>query len=696
MRDRLWSSVLPLVVIACLLFPVALLAADASAATAVDPNNAAASAAPANSASVGPGSVINPSLVDLLVKKGILTSGEANSLRNTSGSAGMNQLLLLLKAKGVVNDTEAAELKSATEAESMHSLVDTESGPLQTMNLSTGQATQAKPAETGPAVIPAIAPLRVLPLDPPAKDGLKPALTLGPVRVLPYGFIKATMAYDSYDPTGDDFPRPGFSTADSGPNSNPEFHIKARATRVGSRFEWPDVSKNITITGQIEADYEGNFSRADNRNVSSIRSNALQLRLAYGRIDWNVQPNTDVFFEAGQDWTIFGSSALMNLFETTFAGAYWGNLYERSPQFRFGAVQKLGGSRNWKLSPEFAIMMPSEGNLPADAVNSTCTTVQNKDGTFTTSCTNAVVNGLGNQLGYGERQGADFAAPELESRVVLQFQLDKAPGVIPAQILWSGFYTHRQATVLASAVPTCPTCASGIGGTKAYQNAFPRGVDVSSPGYGNQVAVSLPTRWFTAVSSWYYGADLRFFFAGETLSNYNQPVGLIKTANGLSVDGSSTVVFGLNGAGQPATAPQLPVRGYGGFIQVGFPLSRWFNAEPKGRNAGWQAYFEYGLDAAQANDFKYAKGLYGFNAEGNRIISATSAGGPIKDSVKAVTVFYKMNPWVQFGFEQSYYHGQGLPNSGKTCTTQTSLKVGGVPTCYSTDWRTEFGPVFTF
>ncbi len=103
----------------------------------------------------------------------------------------------------------------------------------------------------------------------------------------------------------------------------------------------PDVSKNITVTGQIEADFEGNFSHADNRNVSTIRSNALQLRLAYGRIDWTAAPNTDLFFEAGQDWTIFGSSALMNLFETTFFGAYWGNIYERSPQFRIGAGAEI-------------------------------------------------------------------------------------------------------------------------------------------------------------------------------------------------------------------------------------------------------------------------------------------------------------------------------------------------------------------
>ena len=41
----------------------------------------------------------------------------------------MQQLLLLLKAKGVVNDSEAAELKSAADADTLHSLVDTESGP---------------------------------------------------------------------------------------------------------------------------------------------------------------------------------------------------------------------------------------------------------------------------------------------------------------------------------------------------------------------------------------------------------------------------------------------------------------------------------------------------------------------------------------------------------------------------------------
>ncbi len=209
MRDSFRSSVVCLLAIACLLVPVAMYAADSSATTTADPTNAATSAATTNSgASVGAGAVISPTLVDLLVKKGILTTAEAQSLGNVSGSAGMQQLLLLLKAKGVVNDSEAAELKSAADADTLHSLVDTESGPTSAGSFNypgSGPAAAPKEAPKGPAVIPAIAPVRVLAIGPPAKEGLEPALKLGAVRMTPYGFIKATAAYDSSQPRGDDF-----------------------------------------------------------------------------------------------------------------------------------------------------------------------------------------------------------------------------------------------------------------------------------------------------------------------------------------------------------------------------------------------------------------------------------------------------------------------------------------------------------
>ncbi|MCY7347468.1 MAG: hypothetical protein LH614_14790 [Pyrinomonadaceae bacterium] len=70
-----------------------------------------------------------------------------------------------------------------------------------------------------------------------------------------------------------------------------------------------------------------------------------------------------------------------------------------------------------------------------------------------------------------------------------------------------------------------------------------------------------------------------------------------------SIDGSSTVAFGFRN-GQPVIADQNPVRGQGGFINIGFPLSRLFGANPMGRMAGFTAYLHYGYDEAEASDVR--------------------------------------------------------------------------------------------
>ncbi len=487
-----------------------------------------------------------------------------------------------------------------------------------------------------PTIVAAVAPIRTLPIDAPAKDGLVPSFRLGLVRVTPYGFIKATVAEDSSSPRGDDFPLPGFLSADTGPGPTPEFHLKARSSRVGANFEWPDVSKNVTVTGKFEFDWEGMFSRVDNRNISSIRSSAPTIRLGYVRVDYTRGP-TDWFFEGGQDWTPFGSSTLPNLVETTGLGIGFGTLYERQPMMRFGFVQKLGGT--FKFSPEIAIVQPGFGNLPTD---------------------------VGNQLGYGERQGSDADRPEIEARAVLQWQLDPAKGVAPAQIIVSGVQGKREAIVLASAVPT------------AYASAFPTGAEVSSDRWGATIEAQLPTRFLTLTAKAYRGADLRYFFAGQLFSNFNDAFGLTGTATALSVDGSSTLVFGTNAAGQKVVAPQRPVRTDGGFLNVGLPLSRWFNANPAGRNAGWQLYFHYGLDQVQASD------LYHLTEAGTNASRARSR-------LAAVSVYYKMNPWCTFVYEQSLYTTVAIPSA-----LGVYPKVGGVQSREWNDRREEFGPVFTF
>ena len=50
-----------------------------------------------------------------------------------------------------------------------------------------------------------------------------------------------------------------------------------------------------------------------------------------------------------------------------------------------------------------------------------------------------------------------------------------------------------------------------------------------------------------------------------------------------------------NGTWEIARSTQ-PVGAFGGFLNLGLPLSRWFNADPKGRNAGWQLYLHAGKD----------------------------------------------------------------------------------------------------
>ncbi len=482
------------------------------------------------------------------------------------------------------------------------------------------------------AVNEAIAPVRVFPVGG-VKTNHAPAFKAGGVGFDPYGFIKATVVEDSSDPSGDDFPLPGFLSANSGPNGDPEFHIKARSSRVGSNFSWYDADHKWDITGKIEMDFEGNFNRSDNRNVSTIRSNNPSIRLAWGRMDYNFDKNNTFSALFGQDWTLYGSSTMPNILETTFFGAYYGFLYERDPQMRVGFTHKSGG---FTLMPEFAINLPASG-IPPSAAN------------------------ISNELGYGERQGPDSNQPNYQARLLGQWQLDHAPGVAPAQIIFSGFEGKRAANVLSSAIPT------------AYAATFANGVSVSSKQDGWDGEFQLPTRWFTLIGKYYDGSDLRWFFAGQAYDYFTDTAGLTDLGSAASDDGGSTVVLGTNASGQQVVAPERPVRAAGGVIQLGLPLSRIFNSNPAGRNAGWTLYATYGVDQAKERDVNRAA------------TSASRHGG----TVAAGTLNYRLDRWISFSFEQSLYTEHANPEEA------LPLFKG----YHSREWndvREEFGPVFAF
>ena len=568
-------------------------------------------------------------LVRILVTKGVITTEEARVIvTNASPAEQRDRLAVLLRDKGVIS---AAEFEATrTNPSANNSAVAVMTADYKTTS---SDPPAAAPQTTPPPTIPAVAPVRLLGIDAPKREGLIPDIKLGTgARLKFYGIFKTSLIHDSSSPQGNDFPLP-LLAADTGPNNSPEFHIRARGLRLGANFEWLDVAPKTTLTGKIEFDFEGDFTRVNNRNISSIRSSQPSIRLAWVRIDRRFGENDSAFALFGQDWTPFVSSTMPNMIENTnFGGLGYGAAYTRIPQARFGLNHSFGGSHAVKFGPEIAIVLPAFGNLPAD---------------------------VSNQLAFGERQGADSQQPGVQGRAVLQWQLDKAANVPPAQFIVSFEHARREAIVTAGNVPA------------TFKAAFPNGAQVGSDSNGYSAEIQLPTHFVTVVSKYYNGSDLRFFFAGQLLSNFNDTAGLTGTASVASIDGASLVVFGFNN-GVPIVAPQRPVRAQGGFIQFGFPLSRIFDADPKGRNAGWTANLYYGDDQASARDARR------FGARGTR------------SDLFSGNLQYKWNQWVTFAYEQGYYRTRANNRSGALPLFR------GIPSFTTHNIRSEFAAIFSF
>jgi hypothetical protein len=620
----------------------------------------------ANQAQQGNTAASNP-LVDLLQSKGILTAADVASIQQAGSTEAANQKLTdILLQRGVISQSEHDRLTGqatpSVQAAAPAPPAPTSQPPIpaaqpQPSVAAKSQNIQAPPFPTEPGApsvverVPsnkineALSPIRALPV-----GGLTanehPAFKADGVGITPYGFIKATAVEDSSSPQGDDFPLPGFLTPTAA-NGDPEFHLKARATRFGASFDWYDRNPKWVITGKIELDFEGNFNRADNSNLSSIRSNNPRVRLAYGRLDYHYDANNTFSALFGQDWTLYGSSTLPNILETTGLGIDFGTLYERLPQMRVGYTHKAGGI---SIMPEFGINLPASGLTPVDVAN---------------------------QLGYAEQTGPNSNQPQVTGRLVVQGQLDHAKGVAPAQLIFSGFEGKTGSDVTADNISGTPNLPS------TYAAAFPNGLNAKSKQDGWDVEWQLPTRWATLVGKFYSGSDLFFYFAGQLQSYYNDtkgltnPVGIADTDGAAPLGGTASVVLGTNASGQVVVAPQRPVRSQGGFVELGLPLSRIFHADPAGRNAGWSLYATYAIDQAKRRDLN-TEFVEGF-------------GSPIQDRVSTMalgTLNYKLNRWVAFSFEESLLTTHCNP--GTVCTFRN------IPAREWNDIREEVGPIFTF
>jgi hypothetical protein len=634
----------------------------------------------------------NNPLALLLQSKGILSSGEVAMINQASSPDEANaRLAQLLVEKGLISRQEYTTVAPASLESSEVRLSDAVLHTSSVVQASSAASTNA-PAPSGPPVIPAVAPLRVLPIDPPKQGGIIPDIRLGSgAKMKVYGFFKASAIEDTASSGGptfgsQDWPLPLLIGGDTGPTSDPQFHIKARSFRIGSQFEWVPKNSDMTITAKLEGDFEGDYTDVNNRNISGVRSSQFGLRLAYMRLDTKLGGTLPWFAEFGQDWNLI-STSLPNLFETTGLGVAMGTLYERAPQFRTGVQFHAG---DFKIQPEFAIVLPVAGSAALTPDQ---------------------------RARFGDRAGSESNQPGLEARVVFQFPLSHNwKGVAPAQIIVSGHHARMNEIIphagqvaatsftcetTPCTIPPFPVFTSGTipnlgftttttilnatncgSGSCNLEELFPRGTQVGNPQNVWTTELQLPTPWVTFVGKFYKGNDLRFFFAGQLNDVYNNLHGLFEVGNGVSESGRA-ILFGCAAgttAGQPAatvdcqgtpvqSAILQPSGGYGGFAELSFPLSRIFRADPEGHNAGWVLHAQYGTDRANAADTRHGNGL-------------------ARTDLDTVSLTYKLNSWVSFVNETSYIVTRAA--------TANSKLFAGVKVTQAHDWRQEFGPVFTF
>ncbi len=608
------------------------------------------------------------SLVRVLQAKGILTAEEVAQLNQASSASDADlRLAKLLLMKGVISQADydqTADTPDMMNASNAGTSSPTAIAAVYRVPVNNGAnvAPARTPPPQEPQVIPAVAPLRVLPIDVPKQGGLIPDIKLGSgANMKLYGFFKASAVSDTASSGGptfgsQDFPLP-LLLADTGPTSDPQVHIKARSFRIGSQFEWVPKNSNIVVTGKVEADYEGDFTNQNSVNISSPRNGQLRTRLAWARLDTKLAGSLPWFAEFGQDWTLY-SSTLPSLFETTGTAIGMGSLWERAPMFRTG-VQFHSG--DLKVQPEFAIVLPVAG-------------------------TSALTDEQ--RARFGDRAGPESNQPALESRIVFQFPLSTSwQGVVPAQIIFSGHHARINEIIPFGNLPT--TVIPGAVGcgtaTCSIRGFFPRGLQIDHPQNIWTAEAQLPTPWVTVTGKYYQGGDLRFPFGGQLNDVFNDLNGAVTipttVAAAVTALDSRTVLFGCTGAttaptfncnGNPIVAQSFrPVRGLGGFVEASFPLSRIFNFDSEGHNSGWVLHLSYGTDRTRAVDAR-----------------RSGANGLARTDLDSGSLTYRLNKWVTFVQETSYINTRAANHGGKI--------FRGFPATQAHSWRNEFGTIFTF
>jgi hypothetical protein len=325
--------------------------------------------------------------------------------------------------------------------------------------------------------------------------------------------------------------------------------------------------------------------------------------------------------------------------------------------------------------------------------------------------------------------GQASGQPGLAGRLVFDFPLNSDwRGVPNAELIVSGGHEESTYIVPVGNIPNTPissltfaTGATPVGllagdncatpATGAYSGFsvrcyYPRGLTMDTPQNMFSAEWQLPTPWVTLVGKYYRGDDMRFLFAsqlntafrattvgpgGAIAAPFSIVAGPITTGIGCSTaapcappaGSPNQTVYALSGdvvtfsqvGGRAIVDSYRPVRGQGGFAQLGFPLSRIFGANPDGLNRGWTLFMGYGVDAAFARDVRNQGAALGGN-------------GLLRSDYVPVSMRYQINKWAQLVEEVTWYD---------TRTADSNLVLfRGVSAHVNHDIRNEFGTIFTF
>ena len=565
-------------------------------------------------------------LLDFLREKEVL--GQADYDRIVGASASLEALVATLLQKGILSREQSASILEASSGPANPGASPVASAGFSTTPPVSQEAATASPPRPVPP-----RPFDPLPLTPRRPAGpLTFELSSGATIGLD-GFIKTNFYQASNESSGDDFPvfarvvgsGPETPNSTGTTNKPPALRVHSRAMRTGLSLWAPDVHGRFDISGRFELDWAGNYSITTNNNIGAVRSPTPRMRLAYVRLDTHLG-KLPVFLKLGQDWSLFTSSTLPSGIEVVGVYVFQGVLWERLPGIVAGWRHDLGGAWDWKLQPEFGLMLPLGGEgvfaNPFSPLSGS-----GLGGVFTGNPTAPGQTGLG----IGQREGVNSNRPHTQGRIVLQFSpFRDHPELVPSWFIVS-FSASDRARIFAP----------------PFTEAKPEHVQnfiLKNQSLGYSAEFRLATPWSTWLGKYYRGTDLRQFFGGLAQDVFY---------DGPSPFGSSEVLPRMRG-----------VRSQGGFFQWQIPLSVWFGVERPSLQ-GLSANLYYGMDSAFARDARRSgqrKAQHGVMAD----------------------IIYQYNRYLQFGVEVNWIETLYTSRQGGT------LRGGFVGTDLRKEFSTTF------